>query len=213
MRATFVINLLFVIMIGNILYAQEAQLRRRKLKVELKEQASDLVTIESLVDLENLTKVLARSSKFFELVNTEVSEFKIPENIQISSEVLDDYLDKKMDFQEEFECVHCRYGLCRCNKKTLAEYIQDHSFESYKNLSEQLIIISFLKELKVYEYNESRKHKLETVKCKKERELKQQLKDLVIQRRRSELNTNDKKDFIKLILLLASAFFMGAWAC
>ncbi len=206
MRATPVVNLLFIITVGNILYA--AQEVASKKQVE-----SGLAIIESLTDLKNRAKTLVRS-KFFELPqNTKISEFKIPKNIQVSPKVIDYYLYNKMGFQEEFECVCCRYQTCNCNKKTLAEYIQDRSPGSYKNLSDRLIVIFCLKGLKVLEDNESRKQRLKSAKFKIKKELNQQLNKWIGSRRRDELRANEREGYLGLIALLASTFFIGYYVC
>jgi len=196
MRTAFVINLLFAIMIGNILHAAQ-------------EVESDPDIIKSFTDLKRRTKAIAKPKSLELIPENTIPKLKIPKNIQVSPEILDAYLRGRMSFQEELECVHCKYQTCNCNKKILAEYIQDHSFDSFKNLSDLLVVIFCLKELKALESNELRWQKLESEKFKRERELKQQLDEWIGRRGRDEFRANEREGYKGLIVLLLSAFFMG----
>lgn len=203
MKITCIINLLFIIMIGNILHAA----RELVLKAGV-ESGPDIIT--SLVDLKSRAKTLAKS-KFLKSTNDEISKLKVSQNIQVSPEILDDYIHKKMNLQEKFKCVNCLLNNYGFNKEITIEYIQSRSPDSYKKLSDQLIVIFFLKELKELEHNELGKRKLESVKLKIEGELEQQLYNWVGQRRRNELRANKREGYIGLIMLLVGAFSLGLY--
>jgi len=201
MRTVSIINLLFIIMIGNVLHAgQEVALKA------VVESGPHIIT--SFTDLKDQANKLAKL-KFLKSTNSKTSGLKVPQNIQVSQEIIDNYICEKMNLRKKFKCVNCLLNNYGFNKEIIVEYIQSRSPDSYKKLSEQLIVIFCLEELKELEYSESGKQELESAKFKIERELEQQLYDWIDQRRRNELHANKREGHMGLIVFLAVAAFVG----
>lgn len=80
-------------------------------------------------------------------------------------------------------------------------------------MSGQLIVISYLEELKVLEDNELEKQRLKSEKFKIKKELNQQLGKWIGRRRRDEFRANEREGCRGLIVFLVSTFFMGRMSC